>query len=109
MNSPASSSSSSHIRKVLFVAGIEEAPLRYRVYLPAEALQRLGVATEVRFHSDPQLEEFAANADLVVLFRTRATKRILELIDSLHRQRKPVLFDIDDLVFAEHSSIPWLN
>lgn len=106
MNAPATSSSPT---RILFVAGIEEAPLRYRVYLPAEALRRRGIASEVRFHTDPQLDELAADADLVVLFRVRATKRILKLIDSRHRQRKPVLFDIDDLVFAEHSSIPWLN
>jgi hypothetical protein len=111
MNTPANQSSGTNLTRVLFIAGVEEAPMRYRAYLPAEALRRLGISAEVRFYTDPQLEKLAIDADLVVLFRVRATKRILALIDSLHQHNKPVLFDIDDLVFAPEliSSIPWLD
>lgn len=98
-------------KRVLFISGVEEAPLRYRVYLPVEALRRLGIESEVRFYTDPALVQLTAESDLVVLFRVPANRKILQLIDSLHQQQKPVVFDIDDLVFDRKivSSIPWLH
>ncbi len=43
------------VRSVLFVCGIEGAPLRYRARLPAEALAGVGVRSEVRHYRDPEL------------------------------------------------------
>jgi len=59
----------SPVREVLFVCGIERAPLRYRARLPAEALALRGVRSEVRHYRDPELTALALRADAVVLYR----------------------------------------
>ena len=111
------------VRLVLFVAGIEGAPLRYRVRLPAEALADLGVESEVRHFFDPDLPKLAALADVVVLYRVPATTHVLATIAAAHAAGRPVLFDADDLIFApdvaeqipalqilpEHDAALWLE
>ena len=87
------------VRRVLFVAGIDGAPLRYRVRLPAEALTDLGLASEVRHFFDPDLPRLAAAADVVVLYRVPATTHVLATIEAAHTAGAPVLFDADDLIF----------
>lgn len=89
------------VERVLFVAGIQGAPLRYRVHLAAEGLRLLGVGTEVRHYRDPGLETALAQADAVVLYRVPATWQLLALLDKLRADRPavPVVFDIDDLIF----------
>ncbi|MCM3661052.1 glycosyltransferase [Georgenia satyanarayanai] len=89
------------IGRVLFIVGIQGAPLRYRAQLPAEGLRLLGVQTDVRHYRDPQLSEAIAAADAVVLYRVPATWQVLALLDELRAQRPtvPVVYDIDDLVF----------
>src|ERR1700752_2082730 len=98
-------------RSVLFVAGVEEAPLRYRVYLPAEALNLVDVKTQIYFHSAPELEVADAKAELIVLHRVKASKRILELISSARGRGVRTLFDVDDLIFDPENTgnIPWLR
>src|SRR5678816_1244766 len=99
------------LKHVLFVAGVEEAPMRYRTYLPAEALGLFGVTSDVVFYTDPRMEELATNADLLVLHRVRATRRVINLIEKLRDRKVRVLFDVDDLVFDYETSkqIPWLR
>ena len=106
-----SSSPRTRVRSVLFVVGIEGAPLRYRAWLPAEALGRLGVATEVRHYRDPQLLALGGTADVVVFYRVPATIQVLELIDALHGAGIPCAFDVDDLIFDPglHDEIPALR
>ncbi|WP_413451017.1 glycosyltransferase [Georgenia phoenicis] len=89
------------IDRVLFVVGIQGAPLRYRVHLAAEGLRLLGVTTEIRHYRDPGLETALAGADAVVLYRVPATWQLLALLDQLRTDRPavPVVFDIDDLIF----------
>lgn len=89
------------IDRVLFVVGIQGAPLRYRAHLPAEALRLLGVDAAVRHYRDPALPAAMAAADAVVLYRVPATWQVLELLDRLRERRPtvPVLFDVDDLIF----------
>lgn len=88
------------ISQVLFIVGIEGAPLRYRVRLPAEALSLHGIRSDVVSYRDPLLPELAAKADAVVLYRVPATNQILEVIARIkERQTVPVLFDVDDLIF----------
>ena len=89
----------STVRRVLFVCGIEGAPLRYRARLPAEALALHGVHTDVRHYRDPELARLAALADAVVLYRVPATVQVLELVAQVRTGSAPVLFDVDDLVF----------
>ncbi len=88
-----------NLRSVVFVCGIEGAPLRYRAHLPAEALAGVGVRAEVRHYRDPDLLGLCGQADVVVFYRVPATRQILELIDALHSAGIPCAFDVDDLIF----------
>ncbi|MDP1819356.1 MAG: glycosyltransferase [Acidimicrobiales bacterium] len=89
------------IRKVLFVVGIDGAPLRYRAHLPAEAMDLLGVHAEVRYYRDPDVPTLAAEADAVVVYRVPATRQVLDLLRRVQARRPavPVVFDVDDLIF----------
>jgi len=87
------------VSRVLFVVGIDGAPLRYRTHLPAEALASLGVHSDVRHYLHPDVERLSEDADVVVFYRVPATLQVLDLIHRLRRLTKPVVFDVDDLVF----------
>lgn len=89
------------LHRVLFIAGIDGAPLRYRVHLPAESLRALGHSVEVRWYRDPALPDLCRSADAVVIYRVPATAQIVDLVATLRRERPavPVLFDVDDLIF----------
>ena len=50
---PAAAPTEPTISRVLFVGGIDGAPLRYRARLPAEGLGLVGVATDVVHYRDP--------------------------------------------------------
>jgi glycosyltransferase involved in cell wall biosynthesis len=87
------------ITRVLFVVGIDGAPLRYRAQLPAEALALRGVASDIRHYRDPDVAELAREASVVVAYRVPATPQVLELIQRTRAAGTPVLFDVDDLIF----------
>lgn len=91
----------STIRVVVFVVGIDGAPLRYRAHLPAEALARRGVESTVVNYRDPRLDGLLAAADAVVVYRAPATIQLLAQLDGLRASRPsvPLLFDVDDLIF----------
>jgi glycosyltransferase involved in cell wall biosynthesis len=96
------------IERVLFVAGIEGAPLRYRAQFAAEALALHGVKAEVRHYRSPEVAALAALADAVIIYRVPATHQVLALIDGTKRIGTPVFFDVDDLIFEPDvaASIP---
>lgn len=89
------------IGSVVFVIGIQGAPLRYRAHLPAEALRMLGVEVVVRHYRDPELTELVLAADAVVFYRVPATHQVLQLVTDVRACSRgiPVLFDVDDLIF----------
>ncbi|WP_127841542.1 glycosyltransferase [Actinomyces wuliandei] len=89
------------LRRVLFIVGIDGAPLRYRAYLPAEALRMRGHEVEVRHYRDPRLREEVLQADAVVLYRVPATTQVLDLVTAVKERpgAVPVLYDVDDLIF----------
>jgi glycosyltransferase involved in cell wall biosynthesis len=87
------------LSRVLFVCGIEGAPLRYRARLPAEALAEIGIASDVRHYRDPELLELGERADVVVFYRVPATVQVLALIDAFHGAGIACAFDVDDLIF----------
>lgn len=91
----------SAIRRVLFVVGIDGAPLRYRGHLAAEALALRGVHSDVRYYRDPEVASLAAAADALVIYRVPATVQVLHLLAASKRDRPdvPILFDVDDLIF----------
>lgn len=87
------------IRRVVFVCGIEGAPLRYRARLPAEALGLAGVSTDVLHYRDPTWEQRALEADAVVVYRVPATRQVLDAIRNVRARGVPMVFDVDDLIF----------
>jgi glycosyltransferase involved in cell wall biosynthesis len=87
------------IRRVLFVVGIQGAPLRYRAQFAAEALELHGVACDVRHYRSPETVALATLADAVVVYRVPATHQVLALIDAARGRGVPVFFDVDDLIF----------
>lgn len=87
------------VTRVLFVAGIDGAPLRYRVWLPAEGLSLLGVSSDVRWFTDPDLPELVDQADALVVYRVPATDWMIDVVERARRRGLPILFDADDLIF----------
>lgn len=92
---------SPRLRSVLFVVGIQGAPLRYRAQLPAEGLALSGIASQVLHYRDPQLPGRASEADAVVFYRVPATEQVIEVIAAIRARREavPIIFDVDDLIF----------
>lgn len=89
------------IEQVLFICGIDGAPLRYRAHLPAEALAWFGVTAEARHYRDPALPVLLERADAVILYRAPATEQLVQLVEDLKASRPgvPIIFDVDDLIF----------
>jgi glycosyltransferase involved in cell wall biosynthesis len=89
------------LNRILFVSGIQGAPLRYRAHLPAEALRLTGAHCDVRHYRDPELPRLADEADAVVLYRVPATTAIIDLVERVRARTRPIpiLFDVDDLIF----------
>jgi glycosyltransferase involved in cell wall biosynthesis len=91
------------------IAYVYESPdnstFRYRAYNMVQALQ-LGdeaVGTAYFFLTeldDRDVTRLADVADIVVLCRVRYDCKVAMLADALARKNKPVLFDVDDLVFS---------
>ena len=96
---PASQEHGRVVERVLFVVGIDGAPLRYRAHLPAEALSLLGVHADVRHYRHPDVVELARSADVVVVYRVPATSQVQGFVADVRRRGTPVLFDVDDLIF----------
>lgn len=101
------------VRRVLFVSGSGASnTLRYRVRLAEEALRSRGVRTSAVHFTDPLMSRWAEQADVLVLYRTPANRRVLRLVHHARtRLGIPVTFDTDDLVFhADHlAHIPFLD
>ena len=91
----------SAMRQVLIVSGITGAPLRYRGYLPQEALDTVGITADLHMYRDAAVPRKAREADAVIFYRVPATDQILDLISMIRSRPEPVpiLFDVDDLIF----------
>jgi len=87
------------VRGVLFIVGIQGAPLRYRARLPAEALGLIGVHADVRHYREHDVAALAREADALVVYRVPATNQVLDCIAAARRRGVPVFFDVDDLIF----------
>lgn len=86
-------------KRVLFLTGIDGAPLRYRVWHLAEQLAAAGIESRTFYHSDERALVAARGADLIVLFRAPYSVSVAAVIAEARRRRVPVVFSIDDLVF----------
>lgn len=85
--------------RVLFLAGIEGAPLRYRVHHAAEQLALRGVESVIRHYADPRTHRDLDSVQVIIVYRSPATRELLALIREANRRGLTVVFDIDDLVF----------
>lgn len=84
---------------VLFLAGIEGAPLRYRVHHAVEQLRLAGIESTIRHYADPRAWGDLDTASTLIVYRSPATRELLKLITEAHRRRLLVVFDVDDLIF----------
>lgn len=92
------------LRRVVFVAGIEGSPLRYRVHHAMEQLGLLGVEAELFHHADPRAAAAADQADVLVVYRVPATAEMVDLVRRARRSHTPAIFDVDDLIFEPELS-----
>jgi glycosyltransferase involved in cell wall biosynthesis len=86
-------------KRVLFLTGIDGAPLRYRVWHLAEQLANAGIESAALYHSDDRALAAARDADLIVLFRAPYSVSVAAVVAEARRRRVPVVFSVDDLVF----------
>ena len=93
------------VRRVLFLAGIDGAPFRYRVTNLRDRLAARGIAGAALFWTDPGALAAVAAADLVVLYRVPIGAWVRALIAEARRLGRPLAFSCDDLVF-ERASVP---
>lgn len=87
------------MKDVLFINGC---PIdyceRYRVHHKMEELEAFGV-------SNDEIQMIQFNKEMVkyyrafVIYRSPFSEFVKEVIDEIHKENKPVFFDIDDLVF----------
>ena len=85
--------------RVLFLSGIDGAPLRYRVWNLVERLALAGIASDVLFHSDVRAVRAARRADVIVLNRAPFGAVVATVVAEARLGRVPVVFSADDLVF----------
>ncbi len=88
-------------RRVLFLTGMDGAPLRYRVWNVVERLRRAGIEGDVLYHSDVRALRAARAADVVVLYRAPLGSTVARVVRQARSAGVPVVFSSDDLVFRE--------
>lgn len=86
-------------KRVLFLTGIDGAPLRYRVRHLAEQLAEAGIESRAFYHSDERALVGARGADMIVLFRAPYSVTVAAVMAEARRRKLPVVFSADDLVF----------
>lgn len=97
------------IRVGYFYEVPDSGSFRYRAYNMAQALNTYSKTHSASYFylSDlPLIERFTDHLDVIVLVRFRHSGVLGRLIDQFRAANKPVLFDIDDLLFSvDHASI----
>ena len=98
--------------RVVFATGrIASNTLRYRVRMAEELLRSRGIHTVAVHSEDPLLSSWVDSADLLVVYRAPANRRLLKAVQKARSRGIPVTFDVDDLVFVpsllEH--VPFLE
>lgn len=89
-------------RVAYFYEQPDDSTFRYRVYNMTQALDDGSgeVSASYFFLADlPRLSEIVELADVLVVCRARYDHRVNHLVNAFHGSGKPVLFDVDDLVF----------
>ncbi|MDG2305936.1 MAG: glycosyltransferase [Candidatus Binatia bacterium] len=86
-------------RRVLFLTGMDGAPLRYRAWNLLERLALAGMQGDVLYHSDLRAVAAARAAELIVLYRAPFSATVARVVREARARAVPVLFSSDDFVF----------
>ena len=86
-------------RRVLFLTGMDGAPLRYRAWNLIERLERAGLRGDVLYHSDVRAGPAASAADVLVLYRAPFSESVARVVAAARARGVLVLFSSDDMVF----------
>jgi glycosyltransferase involved in cell wall biosynthesis len=84
---------------VLFIAGMDGAPYRYRVEHLVGELRLLGVHATARFQNDEEALVLAGEHDVVVLNRVAFTPHVERIIARARAAGAVLVFGVDDLIF----------
>ncbi|MBO9335038.1 MAG: hypothetical protein J7455_09820, partial [Roseiflexus sp.] len=83
--------------RVLFVSGMDGAPLRYRVLHQAEQIALSGGAWALMRDTDDRLRQWIPQCDMLYLYKAGATLQMYEAINHARVHALPVVYDTDDL------------
>ena len=83
--------------RVLFVSGMDGAPLRYRVLNQAEQVALSGGAWALMRDTDDRLGQRIPQCDMLYLYKAGATLQVYEAINHARGRALPVVYDTDDL------------
>ncbi len=86
-------------RRILFLTGMDGAPLRYRAWNLVERLRCAGMTGEVLYHSDVRAVAAAYAAELIVLYRAPYSATVARVVREARGRGVPVVFSTDDFVF----------
>ena len=86
-------------RRVLFLTGMDGAPLRYRAWNLLERLQYAGLTGRVLYHSDFRALAAGRTADVIVLYRAPFSAMVSRVVAEARVRGVPVIFSSDDFVF----------
>ena len=84
---------------VLFLAGCDGAPYRYRVTHLRDALAAHGVSSRALWWSDPRVPQAVAEAEIVVVYRVAMSPWLDACLAHARALGTPVVFSCDDLLF----------
>ena len=90
---------------LLFLAGCDGAPFRYRVTHLRDALAARGVASRALWWTDPSVPAAIADAAIVVVYRVPMSPWLDACLTHARALGRPLVFSCDDLVF-EASATP---
>lgn len=87
--------------RVLFVSGMDGAPLRYRVLHQAEQIALIGGSWMLVRDTDRILAQQVYRCDILYLYRTGHTLQVDEAITVARVRSVPIVYDTDDLTWDE--------
>jgi GT2 family glycosyltransferase len=96
-------------RAVLFVSDAYGDSMRYRCDNHAAELNMLGASADSRWLQSLALDEVVDSYRCYILHRVARDEHIEAFVDEVHRRRKPVIYDIDDLLFELDGDAGALN
>ncbi len=96
---PSASAAAAEIGPVLFLAGCDGAPFRYRVTHLRDALATRGIASRALWWSDPDVPAAIAAARVIIVYRVPMSPWLEACLSYVHALGRPLLFSCDDLLF----------